>query len=117
MVIARSKQPVAVFRAIADPTRREILGLLRGGRQTVGAIAGNFRVSRPAISKHIRLLRAAGLIVTHQDGTARICELNAKPLQAVNDWLRDYQAFWDEELRNLKQYIEEHQCDQQRRMT
>jgi DNA-binding transcriptional ArsR family regulator len=97
----------AVFRAIADPTRREILRLLRGGRCTVGEIAGNFRTSRPAISKHLRLLRSAGLVVTRQDGTARICELNAKPLRAVNDWLREYAAFWDESLRSLKSYVEE----------
>lgn len=107
MVVARRKQRMAVFRAIADPTRREILGLLRGGRRTVGAIAGNFRVSRPAISRHLRLLRSADLVVTRKNGAARICELNAKPLRAVNDWLREYEAFWDENLRNLKRYVEE----------
>ncbi|MGP0091385.1 MAG: metalloregulator ArsR/SmtB family transcription factor [Xanthobacteraceae bacterium] len=106
MATQRRKQEV-VFRAIADPTRREILRLLRGGRRTVGEIAGNFRTSRPAISKHLRLLRSAGLVVTHQEGTARICELNAKPLRAVNDWLRDYEAFWDASLRSLKSYVEE----------
>src|ERR1700674_5370645 len=105
MLALRRKQHVAVFRAIADPTRREILRLLRGGRQTVGAIASNFRMSRPAISKHIRLLRAAGLVVSRRRGTANICELNAKPLRAVNDWLREYEAFWDENLRNLKEFV------------
>jgi DNA-binding transcriptional ArsR family regulator len=100
-------QHQAVFRAIADPTRREILRLLRGGRHTVGEIAGNFRTSRPAISKHLRLLRSAGLVVTRQAGTARICELNAEPLRAVNDWLRDYETFWGDSLRSLKSYVEE----------
>jgi DNA-binding transcriptional ArsR family regulator len=107
MAPVRPKRHVAVFRAIADPTRREILGLLRRGRQTVGGIAGNFRMSRPAISKHIRLLRSAGLVVSRRHGTTSVCELNAKPLRAVNDWLRDYAAFWDENLRNLKHYVEE----------
>ena len=97
----------AVFRAIADPTRREILALLRGGRRSVGEIAGNFRTSRPAISKHLRVLRAAGLVAAHRDGTARICELDARPLRAVDDWLREYQAFWSESLRNLKSFVEE----------
>jgi DNA-binding transcriptional ArsR family regulator len=106
MVTNLPAQHEAVFRAIADPTRRELLGLLRGGRQTVGQLAGNFRTSRPAISKHLRLLRSAGLVVTHQDGTARICELNAKPLRAVNDWLRDYEALWSASLRDLKRYVE-----------
>lgn len=103
------KQRDAVFRAIADPTRREILSLLRGGRQTVGEIAGNFPMSRPAISKHLRLLRSAGLVVTRQEGTARLCSLNAKPLRAINDWLRDYETFWSETMQNLKSYVEENQ--------
>ena len=96
-----------MFRALADPTRRRILGLLRGGRRTVGEIAENFRTSRPAISRHLRVLRAAGLVVTHRNGTARICQLNAKPLRAIDKWLQGYQAFWGERLRNLKQYVEE----------
>ena len=107
MVTVRHKQNNAVFRAIADPTRREILSLLRGGRRTVGEIASNFRTSRPAISKHLRLLRTAGLVNTHKDGTARICDLNAKPLRAVTSWLREYEALWGESMHSLKSYIEE----------
>jgi DNA-binding transcriptional ArsR family regulator len=107
--VPRRKQHDAVFRAIADPTRRQILSLLRGRRQTVGEIAGNFRMSRPAISKHLRLLRSAGLVVSRRHGTASLCGLNAKPLRAVNDWLHDYEAFWTETLQNLKNYVEENQ--------
>jgi DNA-binding transcriptional ArsR family regulator len=106
MVSLHSKPRDVVFRAIADPTRREILGLLRGGRQTVGKIAGNFRMSRPAISKHLRLLRSAGLVVTRKNGTARLCSLNAKPLRQINDWLRDYETFWAETMQDLKNYVE-----------
>ena len=106
MVIHGHKQREAVFRAIADPTRRKILGLLRGGPHTVGKIAGNFRTSRPAISRHLRLLRAAGLVVTRREGTARICELNAKPLRAIDVWLQDYEALWDASLHRLKRYVE-----------
>jgi len=107
MVTVRAKKRDVVFRAIADPTRRRILGLLRGGQHTVGEIAENFRTSRPAISKHLRLLRSAGLVVTRRDGTARICDLNAKPLREINDWLRDYEVFWSASMRNLKSYVEE----------
>jgi DNA-binding transcriptional ArsR family regulator len=96
-----------VFRAIADPTRREILRLLRGGRRSVGDLASNFHQSRPAISKHLRLLRSAGLVVTHERGTTRLCELNARPLRAVDHWLRDYEALWSESLRHLKRYVED----------
>jgi DNA-binding transcriptional ArsR family regulator len=104
---SRRKQQEVVFRAIADPTRRDILALLRGRRHTVGEIAQNFPASRPAISKHLRLLRSAGLVVTNRRGTARICELNAKPLRTVNDWLHQYEAFWNDSLLSLKSYLEE----------
>jgi DNA-binding transcriptional ArsR family regulator len=96
----------AAFRAIADPTRREILGLLRGGPRTVGEIASNFRTSRPAISKHLRLLRSAGLVATEKSGAAHVCRLNAKPLRVVSVWVRDYEVFWSESLRGLKSYVE-----------
>jgi DNA-binding transcriptional ArsR family regulator len=108
MVIKKRKRD-AVFRAIADPTRREILKLLRGGRHTVGDLASNFQTSRPAISKHLRLLRSAGLVVTEKHGTTGICRLNARPLRAVNDWLRDYETFWSASLRSLKRHVEEDQ--------
>ncbi|HEY1340434.1 MAG TPA: metalloregulator ArsR/SmtB family transcription factor [Bryobacteraceae bacterium] len=94
------------FRAIADPTRREILGLLRSGPQTVGELARNFRTSRPAISKHLRLLRSAGLVNTQKRGAASICRLNARPLRSVSLWLREYEVFWGANLRGLKNYIE-----------
>jgi DNA-binding transcriptional ArsR family regulator len=82
----------AVFKAIADPTRREILALLHQTPTTVGSIASRFRISRPAVSRHIRLLRRAGLVVAHRRGTNRICELDVAPLRAVGEWLADYDA-------------------------
>ncbi len=109
MVPISRRQRDSVFRAIADPTRREILGILRGGRQTVGEIAENFRMSRPAVSKHLHLLHTAGLIVTRKDGTATLCSLNAKPLRIIDDWLQDYETFWSDTLRSLKRHIEEGQ--------
>jgi DNA-binding transcriptional ArsR family regulator len=107
MVTIMQQSGETVFRAIADPTRRGILRMLRDRQHTVGEIARNFSTSRPAISKHLRLLRSAGLVVTHRNGTARICELNAAPLRAVSDWVQDYEAFWNESLGNLKRYVEE----------
>ncbi|MBS1825764.1 MAG: winged helix-turn-helix transcriptional regulator [Acidobacteria bacterium] len=100
------KRRDAVFRAIADPTRREILGLLKVREQTVGEIAGNFRMSRPAISKHLRLLRTAGLVATKRHGTASVCRLSAGPLRTVNDWIREYESFWSATLQDLKAYVE-----------
>jgi DNA-binding transcriptional ArsR family regulator len=109
MVTNSREQRNAIFQAISDPTRREILGILRGGRQTVGGIARNFRMSRPAISKHVRLLQAAGLVVTQKRGTASLCSLDAKPLRVIDDWLHDYEMFWSESLQGLKKYVEEKQ--------
>ena len=107
MVTNSRRQRDAIFRAISDPTRREILQILRGGRHTVGGIASNFRMSRPAISKHLRLLHRAGLVETCKKGTASICTLNAQPLRHVDDWLHDYEMFWRESLQSLKKHMEE----------
>jgi DNA-binding transcriptional ArsR family regulator len=107
MVTLNRKRREAVFRAIADPTRREILGMLRGRPCSVGEIAANFRTSRPAISKHLRMLRAVGLVATTQRGTARICALNAEPLRAVSDWISDYDAYWGKTLQSLKRHVED----------
>lgn len=106
MVTNRQKFANAPFRAIADPTRRQILSLLRDGPQTVGDLASNFRTSRPAISKHLRLLRLAGLVITQKKGSAHLCRLDAKPLQGVSQWLSNYEVFWSESLRSLKTYVE-----------
>jgi DNA-binding transcriptional ArsR family regulator len=95
-----------VFRALADPTRRRILSLLRERRRSVGEIASNFRVSRPAISKHLRLLRDAGLVVDRPEGTSRVCELNAAPLQQIDNWLETYKTFWTHSLEHLKKHVE-----------
>src|SRR5262249_6532987 len=107
MVTLSHKRHEAVFRAIADPTRREILGMLRASPCSVGEIAANFRTSRPAISKHLRMLRAVGLVATTQRGTARICALNAEPLRAVSDWISAYEAYWGKTLQSLKRYVED----------
>jgi DNA-binding transcriptional ArsR family regulator len=107
MVTLSRKRQEAVFRAIADPTRREILGMLRGRSCSVGEIAAKFRTSRPAISKHLRLLRAVGLVATTEKGTARICALNAEPLRVVSDWISDYEAYWGKTLQSLKRYVED----------
>jgi DNA-binding transcriptional ArsR family regulator len=109
MVSGSRRQRDAVFRALADPTRREILRLLRGGDKTVGEITGYFPVSRPAISKHLRSLRSAGLVAARRDGRMCSCSLNGRPLKAVSDWLRDYEAFWSDTMRSLKSYVEKNQ--------
>jgi DNA-binding transcriptional ArsR family regulator len=96
----------ATFQALADPTRRAVLDLLRRGSQPAGEIAGAFPVSRPAISKHLRLLRRAHLVREHREGRHRVYHLNPEPLRAVDSWLDQYRAFWKINLRQLKTFVE-----------
>ena len=92
----------ATFQALADPTRRAVLDLLRRGSQPAGEIARAFPVSRPAISKHLRLLRRAHLVQEHREGRHRVYQLNPEPLRAVDSWLDQYRTFWKMNLTNLK---------------
>jgi DNA-binding transcriptional ArsR family regulator len=96
----------ATFQALADPTRRAVLDMLRRGSQPAGNIAGAFPVSRPAISKHLRLLRRAHLVREHREGRNRVYELNPEPLRAVDTWLEHYRSFWSASLANLKAFVE-----------
>jgi DNA-binding transcriptional ArsR family regulator len=97
----------ATFHALADPTRRAVLDLLRQGAQPAGQIAGAFPVSRPAISKHLRQLRQARLVVEHRRGRHRYYQLNAAPLKAVDSWIEHYRTFWQANLTSLKAFVEE----------
>jgi len=94
------------FQALADPTRRAVLDLLRRGSQPAGQIASAFPVSRPAISKHLRLLRRAHLVREHREGRHRVYELNPDPLRAVDSWIEQYRVFWAASLNSLKAFVE-----------
>jgi len=96
----------ATFHALADPTRRAVLDLLRRGAQPAGEIAERFPISRPAISKHLRQLRKARLVMEHRRGRHRFYQLNPEPLKAVDSWLQDYRRFWEINLANLKTFVE-----------
>ena len=96
----------AVFSALADPTRRAVLDLLRQGSWPAGQIAQAFPISRPAISKHLRLLRRAHLVEERRAGRHRLYQLNAAPLKAVDSWLEHYRAFWTANLASLKSFVE-----------
>ena len=102
----RWKASSDVFRAIADPTRRAILDRLRAGPANAGALAGDFRTSRPAISKHLRVLREARLIVDRRVGRERVYTVDPVPLQRVAGWLEGYRSFWQSSLNRLKRNLE-----------
>jgi DNA-binding transcriptional ArsR family regulator len=96
----------AAFSALADPTRRAVLDLLRRGSLPAGRIAQAFPVSRPAISKHLRLLRRAHLVRERREGRRRMYQLNPEPLRAVDSWLNHYRIFWQMSLTDLKTFVE-----------
>src|SRR5580704_6117694 len=96
----------AAFHALADPTRRAVLDLLRRGSLPAGRIANAFPVSRPAISKHLRLLRRAHLVRERREGRRRMYQLNPEPLKFVDSWLSQYRVFWQMNLADLKAFVE-----------
>ena len=94
-----------VFQAIADPTRREIISMISRESLNLNAIADNFNVSRPAISKHIKILTECGLVVIRQQGRERYCDANLKSLGEVSDWVEQFKVFWTGKLDALEQYL------------
>ena len=94
-----------VFQAIADPTRREIINMIAHKRLNLNAVAENFDVSRPAISKHIKILTECGLIVIDQQGRDRYCEARLDKLSEVSDWVAEYKQFWEAKLDSLEVYL------------
>jgi DNA-binding transcriptional ArsR family regulator len=105
-VVTGSKAEETLFRAIADPTRRAILGRLRSGGLAAGELAGAFPVTRPAISRHLRVLRSARLVVERRQGRHRIYELDPRPLLALEQWLAGYRVQLRASLARLKAHVE-----------
>lgn len=94
------------FSALSDPTRRAIISRLAKGEASIIEIASPFNMSLPAVSKHIRALEKAGLVVRSKRGRVHYCRLNAKPLQDAAKWLLFYQQFWDAKLDSLANFLE-----------
>lgn len=96
-----------VFQAIADPTRRAIIALLAGQSLTVSAIADNFEISQPAISKHMRILSECGLVIVEKQGRESHCTANYKSLSEVVKWAEKYMSFWKRKLDTLEGLLNE----------
>ena len=93
------------FAALSDGTRRAILARLIQGEARLSDLAGPFDMSQTAVSKHVRVLSNAGLLVVEKRGRTRHCRLNADPMKQATDWLADYQAFWTRQFENLAQHF------------
>jgi DNA-binding transcriptional ArsR family regulator len=96
-----------VFNAIADPTRREILRLLSHQEMPVQTLTSRFPISRPAISRHLRILREVGLVTEHKGGRQRFYRLHPERLQEVRDWVLYFDQYWSETLAAFKTFVEE----------
>lgn len=94
-----------VFQAIADPTRREIIQLVAFKKMNLNAVAENFSISRPAISKHIKILTECGLISIRQEGRERFCTAELDTLKEISQWVEQYRQFWESRLDSLEQYL------------
>jgi len=100
-----------VFQAIADPTRREIIKMIATQSLNLNSVAEKFDISRPAISKHIKILTECGLITINQKGRERHCEANLRKLNEVSKWVEQYKEFWTQKLDALENYLETLQSD------
>ena len=102
-----AQQLNSTFAALSDPTRRAILARLATGEATVTELAAPFAMSLPAISKHLKVLERAGLILRGRDAQRRPCRLRAAPLGDAAAWLGDYRQFWEESFDRLDTYLQE----------
>ena len=102
-----------VFQAIADPTRREIINLLVHQTLNLNAVSENFGISRPAISKHMKILTECGLVIIKQKGRERYCEANLETLGEVSEWVENVRAFWKNKLDALELHLNEEAANEE----
>jgi DNA-binding transcriptional ArsR family regulator len=96
-----------MFEVLVEPRRRRILDLLRGGEQTVGDLGSELGMSQPGVSKHLRILREAGLVRVRPEAQRRVYELDPAPLAELADWLAPYRAFWEDRLDALGRHLDD----------
>jgi DNA-binding transcriptional ArsR family regulator len=99
--------PMTAYSALAEPSRRQILDLLRDGERSVTELVGHLDLSQPGVSKHLKVLREAGLVEVRPDGKRRWYGLRAQPLAEVAEWLDPYRRHWSARLDALERHLEE----------
>ena len=98
---------MTAYAAVAEPSRRQILDLLRGGERSVGDLVARLKLSQPGVSKHLKVLREAGLVEVRPEGRQRRYRLRAQPLAEVDRWLEPYRVYWSGRLDALERHLEE----------
>jgi DNA-binding transcriptional ArsR family regulator len=98
---------MTVFEVLAEPNRRRILDLLRPSERPVGEVVAQLELSQPAVSKHLRILREAGLVEVRGDAQRRLYRVRPEPLHAIDDWLGPYRRMWDSRLDDLERHLDE----------
>jgi len=104
----------STFSALADPTRRAILARLASGEASVGDLSQPFQMSKPAISKHLKVLERAGLIAKSRQAQWRLCRLEGAPLREVAAWMEPYRSFWDESFSRLDERLRQVKKDKEK---
>ena len=94
-----------VFHALSDATRRDMLNRISQGTVSLSGLASTYSMSLPAVTKHLSVLEACGLVASDKVGRIRKCELNAAPLKGAMDWIDGYRPFWEGQLSNLEKYL------------
>jgi DNA-binding transcriptional ArsR family regulator len=102
------------FSALSDPTRRAILSMLASGEKSVTDLAEPFRMTLPAVSKHLKVLQRAGLVSQGREAQWRPCRLEAAPLKDAADWIEHYRAYWEESFDRLEDYLHEVQSKEKK---
>jgi DNA-binding transcriptional ArsR family regulator len=113
-MVTNSNRLDQTFAALADPTRRAILSRLARGESTVGDLARPFEISRPAISKHLRVLERAGLVRRSRDGRLSRCGLDASPMREAAEWVDKYRKFWESQLDALAHFLEQNEEEEKK---
>jgi len=111
--MARAATTTDVFNAIAEPRRREVIGVLADGREhAVGEVVGHLRMSQPAVSKHLGVLRKIGVVTVIKRGQHRMYRLNASELKPVHDWVKTFEQYWTHQLGQIKERAERKALEQ-----
>lgn len=114
MVNSRFVDLGPTFAALADPTRRAIVERLARGERTVAELAAPFPISAPAISKHLRILERAGLVVQRREGRTRRCRLTVEPIRRAESWIERHLEFWNATLDSLAEFVEKDPTDSEK---